>query len=741
MDNSIAFIPGISEKASLPLQRFYPPLNSGVIASWLSDHVEAGNWLVDPFGASPQVAIEAAQAGYKVLMAANNPITRFLTEMLANPPREEEFKGALAALASTRRGDDRLEPHILDLYASICPACNQAGFARAFIWANEAEEPHAKIIHCEKCGHRDEHPVDAQDLEKAASFKRGGAHHARALERIASADDPNRKHAAEALDSYVPRAVYALFTILNRLDSLNASQRELDLIHALMLVAFDRGNNLWEHPSGRPRPKQLSNPPTFREHNIWQEIEDAVSLWASLKNEVPIVEWPAAPPDSGGISLFEGSFRKLSNHLDQIKLAGVVTALPRPNQAFWTLSALWSGWLWGRAAIGPFASVLKRRRYDWSWHTEALQANLAHLEPHLESGTQLLALLGESEASFNAAAIAAGNATGFALEGLALRREDAQLQIHWRKAALKPNERATDAAQIAADSALTLLQNRSEPSHFLHLQGAALFELAKLKNMGLQNKEIGELHAELKSTIELSLTFQGGFLRYGGSANSVEAGQWWLKEGKSQRSSLADRIEIALVRILLGQKRLTYVEIDQKLCNIFPGLLTPPRNLIDKLLNSYGLLEEATWTIKNADRVKSRRKDLHEIRDLINTLGQRLDYQLSDESGTIWKDEKGADVFQFHVIASGIVSGLIASAPSKSAQHHMIVLPGSRSKLLLKKLARDPRLEQSIKDKWQLVKFRHIRRLAENKSLTRESFLELIALDPLSEDQAQAPLL
>jgi hypothetical protein len=53
-----------------------------VAAAWLARHpIQPGTWLLDPFGFAPQLAIEAARSGYRVLVTANNPITRFLLEM------------------------------------------------------------------------------------------------------------------------------------------------------------------------------------------------------------------------------------------------------------------------------------------------------------------------------------------------------------------------------------------------------------------------------------------------------------------------------------------------------------------------------------------------------------------------------------------------------------------------------------------------------------------------------------
>ena len=99
------------------------------------------------------------------------------------------------------------------------------------------------------------------------------------------------------------------------------------------------------------------------------------------------------------------------------------------------------------------------------------------------------------------------------------------------------------------------------------------------------------------------------------------------------------------------------------------------------------------------------------------------------------------EIIRFHVIASAIISDSLAKGSTSKSLRQVIVLPGSRSKLLIKKIDRDPILEQSISDEWRIVKFRHIRRLAENDSLTKSSFFELLGLDPISGDQIQAPLL
>ena len=78
---SLPYIPGLKPADPGPLSRFLPALEQGTASSWLRDHATPGSWLLDPFGFSPRLILEAAQSGYRVLVTVNNPVTRFLIEM------------------------------------------------------------------------------------------------------------------------------------------------------------------------------------------------------------------------------------------------------------------------------------------------------------------------------------------------------------------------------------------------------------------------------------------------------------------------------------------------------------------------------------------------------------------------------------------------------------------------------------------------------------------------------------
>jgi len=739
MANPDVYIPG-SPPPAQSLERYLPPIPAGVVSAWLGANVPKGSWVLDPFGATPQVAVEAARAGYRVAVAANNPIARFLLETRVLAPSAEDFRAALAELASARRGDERLETAILDLYMTTCPKCGAQTPADAFIWDQVNAGPIAKMVNCKACGESGEYPTDEQDQERAAGYSQVGPQLSRALERIAPKGDPDREHAEEAIQAYLPRAVYALFTIINRVDGMSLDENQRILVSALVLSACDRATSLWAHSGGRLRPKQLVAPAQFREYNLWYEMERSIDQWAQQADPLPLVTWPGEPPLSGGISLFEGRFRDMANDLDKIKLAAAVTAFPRPNQAFWTLCALWAGWLWGREAIGPFALVLRRKRYDWSWHAEALHAGLAPLSERITADTPLFGIIGESEPGFNTSVITAANLADFRIEGIALRREEDQLQVTWRKGLAAEPATPAEPPDTVRRAAVKLLASRGEPSHFQHVQLAGLAELSKRAQLGSALADPGQLQTDTRSTFEVGLTFRGSFTRFGASEQSLETGLWWRLDPSASRSPLADRVEIAVIRYLLRRPGHSLDEIDRMLCEVFPGLLTPPRSLAEAILKSYGVEKDGRWSVALSEQPESRRKDLDEMRKGLNALGKRLGFHVAGGNPVEWRENDGRLHFSFFPMASSLLGDVLlkSSAPPDKS---IVLLPGRRAALALYKISRDPRFKQAIEDGWRFIKFRHLRRMAENKSLTVDSFNELLELDPLTLEQAQAPLL
>lgn len=728
-----AFLPGDYPAKPEPLGRFLPVIPRGVVQAYLSESkIKPGAYILDPFGASSQLVMEMARSGYRVLTAVNNPITRFMMEMAADPPTRADLQAALSELASSRKGDERLETHLQSLYLTTCPHCQQNIPAQAFIWERKEKFPSSRILQCPQCGNGGEFETTHDDHQKITQLTHSSAlHKARALERVAAIGDPDRSFAEEALEYYLPRAIYGLITIINKLDGLSIPTRQRRDLTALVLTACDETNTLWQHPSERPRPRQLVVPPRFREINIWLALEKGVDTWASDENELPVSNWPNLPNESSGICIFEGPQRELAKHLDPIPVAAVISVVPRPNQAFWSLSALWAGWLWGREAVAPFKSVLRRQRYDWNWHAAALYAALKNLFPHLSLKAPFFALLPEPEPSFLTAALLAAGASGFNLSAIALRSSDDPVQIHWQRSAFSYHESNPIEIPGIKEALRRYLEKRGEPVTYLHLHTASLAYLAANRCLIWKVDALAKINAPIQQALE-----SGSFIRYAGTKNSLETGLWGLNHQSNNMPPLPDMVEMALVRHLSRNPGVTQNQIEASINQDFPGLYTPQIGLINNVLASYASQDGPGWTLRTEESPQIRKIDLKAIRSLLETLGRQLGYQVSsndDKNQPLLWLENGSVFFSYYVIASAVIGEILMEEPPPKGSC-CIVLPGGRAGLLSFKLERDPALKLASQ-KWQYLKFRQIRLLADDETLTRQDWKEKMGTDPITQPE------
>ncbi len=727
MDGFVYYSGDENEKPT-PLGRYLPTTLDGVATAFLAQRLTPGSWVLDPLGASPRPVAEMARSGYRVLVATNNPVTRFLLEMAANPPSTVDLRAALSELAAARKGDERMETHLQTLYLTECVKCQRQVPVEAFIWERESGALVGRIYRC-PCGDSGEYPATEADRARAARLAATDSlHRARALERVATPEDPDRRHVAEALECYLPRAVYALITIINKLDSLSLTAERRRALLALVLTACDEASTLWPHPAERPRPKQLTLPPRFLEKNIWLALERSVELWSSSEKPVQVVSWPGALDEAGGLCLFDGPIRDLAPRLKDLSLGAVVTVLPRPNQAFWTLSALWAGWLWGREAAAPFKSVLRRRRYDWNWHAAALYAALRNLSERLPLNAPLFAMIPEVEPAFLSAALLAAAGAGFDLSGLALRSRHDLAQVVWhRRAFAHEDKEPTEIDAEAVHQAMRLaLQERSEPAPYLFLHASGLVAMAADRSLRWRQEALAQIHAPIQAALA-----KPEFVHHAESSNP-EIGLWGLTAWDAETESLSDRVEVAAVHFLQKNSGCTLRDLETALNAEFPGLLTPSLGMLRAVLTSYAVETDGCWSLRPEDAPAARRADLEIAAQSLAALGPRLGYILQREESPqrllLWQ-ESGQTVYAFHLLASAVVGRLLRQNPSPP-HNSFLVLPGGRAGLLSYKLDRDPAL-RSMTERWRVVKFRHLRRLAEMTELTREHFERELSSDPI----------
>ncbi|MDZ4159284.1 MAG: hypothetical protein U1B80_05770 [Anaerolineaceae bacterium] len=726
------FLPGNAPPPFLPLNRFMPPLQPGMAAQWLAANHLAGEWVLDPLGASPTLALEAARAGCRILVACNNPVVAFVLEVLASAPAKADFQAALADLADIPRGGERLETHLNSLYQTDCDTCGQPVVAQAYLWKRGEPHPFARTYTCTQCGFDGERPWRAEEQPRLSEIDREPLHRARALSRICSLNDPVINAVEDALKVYLHRPLYFLTTFINRLEGLAVTTERRRLLQALALSACDEGNNLWSFPSSRPRPRQLSTPLQFREKNLWAALEEAIRNWTLYSQAVPCTRYPHVPPPEGGICIFPSRLKALLPLPVEIQPKAVVTVLPRPNQAFWTLSAIWSGWLWGREAVTPLKGALERRRYDWDWHATALHNLLNIIHRHTPPGFPIFAIVPEADPGFMGAALIAAATAGMRLQGIALRAEQAIAQLSLtngsEKSAQQPPQ-ALDCRRVIS----SYLRQRREPIPLLDLHTACL-KAAVQAQIPIHATSPTEALSSIQSAIEQTIAETSFLMQYDTKTFRTERTLWWLTdESGIETSTLSDLIELAVLEYLQAHSETSVQELDQQLCAQFRGLLTPPLDLVLACLESYGeILKQETerWGLRERERLVPRQNDTVKARYRLKEIGARLGYSCTNEDPLVWLDSSGSPAYLFQFTTTSAISQWVLSPPRLPDQRNVLVVPGSRSNLLMLKLQRDPRLAQAASAGWRILKFRHVRRMLDRLDLTPALWEELLEQDP-----------
>ena len=296
----------------------------------------------------------------------------------------------------------------------------------------------------------------------------------------------------------------------------------------------------------------------------------------------PGIRWPGGltcPLKQAAFACTRGACRNLLPLPAGIDVHSALAVLPRPNQAFWTLSAIWSGWLWGREAVQPLSSALERRRYDWQWHASALHSTFSTLHKHTPMGFSLFGWLPELVPGFLAAAMVAAEAAGFEITQAALSPEPEFSQILWKSAA--PGKAATvfrPPQRIIQDAVVTHLSERNEPSLYLPIYTAGLAALAENHLLPSHQGQLSyDTLSRIQAMVGAAFSDQTYFRRYEPRIKNVESGWWWLTTPSSNPElPLSDRVEMEVVNYLLKHDTCSQIELETELAETFPGLLTPP---------------------------------------------------------------------------------------------------------------------------------------------------------------------
>jgi hypothetical protein len=329
------------------------------------------------------------------------------------------------------------------------------------------------------------------------------------------------------------------------------------------------------------------------------------------------------------------------------------------------------------------------------------------------------------------------DAAGYRLRGHAVRLTDGQAVLAWEAARHRASSEG-EPMTLMAEEAETALRQLGEPATYGYLQVAATIALARGQRLAeLWQEDDSPPLTRLSDVMEGIVTSGGAFERLEARAE-LESGLYWLTEPGPAEPPLADRVETIVLEVLRRRTPVAFLDVEASVCDRLRGLLTPDRRLVLACLASYAVEDsEGRWRLRAEDEPERRRADIQEIGSLLSTLGERLGYNVEATEGVLWR-ERSRIAFHFRIQETADMAGLVEGPPA-SAQ--AVVLPGGRASLVAEKERRDPRLRRWQAEGGRIVKFRHVRRLAEEASLSADSFGARLGIDPAQREDPQLPLL
>jgi hypothetical protein len=776
------FIPGEETTSLAPLERYAPPPPANVVASYVEAYAQRGSRVVDPFCRSDVTARQALQAGRQYLATTFNPVQLLAVREAVNLPSASSLKAAVAELGDLPKSDKPLREHLLSLYATTCPNCDASITADYFLWDRTEELPTHKGYRCPTCAGSGEAPVDEADLLLVDQMETRGLHYWHLMERM---DPPEgeRKTAERLLNLYTPRNLQALVTLSMKIEGEFDDSAAQETLRWLLLHCLDAGSKL-NSPDGERRPPARLQPPRrFLEANVWTLFQDQArkaERWATLPaprladNLELFLESPPPPSlasDGRDGETYEAwvgqiSASDLSQALPAESVDTILAAPPDWATTFWTLSYLWTAWLWGKERANDLRPLLGRRSGDWTGYLRGVRGAMNALHTTLSPQGWLIFLVSTRHDAQAEALLLASDAAGFQLERMlfcpqAGPRSEASYQMIFGPRQPPSPEPATEKhlREEVLASAEDVINLRGEPLpiHWLRMAG-----YSRLASKGLLSHLVEDRSDPLgwvREQVELALRkgLETILTQWGDSSDEKAPFLWWLNEPSSTGPPLSDQVERAIRDILGASPSLTRAALDRAIYPLFPGFLTPEPALVHACLTSHGnQVAPGRWALRDEDHEPlARAERARALANLILT-GHSLGFQvwlapaLRDEThgegplslllpeedspwnphppcpfDVLWHEGEEA-THGFVVSWEARIAGLMLANHEGSVARCYLALPGRRASLAQYKVQRIPLPPDCC---WSFVQWEALEQLTARETLTPDDWSTIEGLD------------
>ncbi len=705
------FIPSDSAPPLSILTDAFQVMPPAVARAAIEQHTQAGDVILDPFCAGVGVIRAALDLKRRVIAASFNPINVLA---IAATLWTHDARAAFTHLADQRKGDARLQDHVLGLYTTACPTCERPATAQHFVWDRDQNAPDEKRVRCAACG-ESIGPIDQADLTRLQRFTSRGlpfwSLHGRATYGPQHED---AERVGEVIDAYTLRAQDAFNDILLKFQALTPDDQRA--LRPALLATLNACTSL-HTPDESRYPSGLKPPARFVEKNVWLELEHQVAQLSLPPSGFPSIARAATLADlfastEPAVCLLTAPARELIKQLPPQSVQLVVTHPPLPRPGFWALSTVWAAWLWGAEHIDHLLPLLSRKRTNWDWQWRALAAALKALQPALRDETRIAMSFTCDETALNSVALSAAGAQHVIEHAACDPFDGVRLTL----------QHAGAASQIdLAQTARHVLRARDEPTAWPVLHTALIAAWSRTEAASrLTHAPDGEPSpvTQLRDLVKAALAEAG--------AVEIEPHTWWLPSDQTGEMSLADRVEQTVIDLLRAQAKWRATDLLEEVYRRFADHLTPDRALVATAIHSYAEepLDDALQ-LRAEDQPASRAVEMQEMSDLLVKIGQRLGYEARDEKQrakvrVVWS-KAGHHVFSFLVQTTAEIEALLRGSAG------VLVIPGGRATLLQHKLAREARLHDTA---WRVLKFSALRQAAQHEDLSEEVFHLAFGLQP-----------
>lgn len=753
------------------------PWSGAMVAHYLGQLSQAGDWLLDPF-ASQAALVQAAAAGRRRLVLNNaSPATLLGVLTSAAPPQASIVDHAFSRIADAPRRGRTLAHHLAALYETVCPECAQTIVAQRFVWDRSVGEPVEKRYRCPHCASEGDAPADMADVAQVAALEVRGAAYWGLLSRLVKPGDPLTAQARSLQDLYPPRALLVISELLTAAEQRLSDSEELRAARAMLLHVVVSGLDHVEWRASQ-EPARLQLPRRFVENNLWLAFEHAHRTLRSRPAR-PLLLAPdlarlRAPESEGRTLPLSLPTPELVEQINPGSIALILTEPPPFDPTAYALHFLWAGWLHGREAANRQRAALSIEQWSWDWYARAMASALRSLRAPLRAGGRLVLACADRSPRRGLALLTAASAAGWRLVAQATQtaQDETAGQTQWRfeltPAASPPPMAAANLAdrlqRSAQEATQQLIETRGEPASPALVQTACAVRwselglLAELAQHGEAARQpMSFLLAQMRVALNRDLP-PPGLLFAPTDPAKAELGGLWTTEHSPTQPPLADRLEQFVVQQLEAGP-IAAETLAEAAYAAFPGWLTPDAALLSACMASYGQSDDDRLRLRAEDQPQQRRDDQANIRRLLVDLGQRLGYEVwlaadaaqldpgllpaSRQGGSglpdwrpatvVWHS-RGEPAFAFGVATQANLQPWLAAPPETlAACPRYVALPGGRAGLLDFKLRRCPPWRSRLAwTGWEFVKYRHLRELAGHQpTLSLATFRARVGLDPI----------